>query len=123
MPSFNPDLFKLAREEKGLSQKALAEQLGVAQSEISKVGSGKKVPGEELVDKAASFFGYTPEFFEQVDVVLPEEGIRHRKRSALSATDRASGLARPSAQSRASRSRRLLTRILRASRPIRTPTS
>ena len=89
MPSFNPDLFKLAREEKGLSQKALAEQLGVAQSEISKVESGKKVPGEELVDKAASFFGYTPEFFEQVDVVLPEEGIRHRKRSALSATDRA----------------------------------
>ena len=89
MPSFNPDLFKLAREEKGLSQKALAEQLGVAQSEISKVESGKKVPGEELVDKAASFFGYMPEFFEQVDVVLPEEGIRHRKRSALSATDRA----------------------------------
>ena len=42
MPSFNPDLFKLAREEKGLSQKALAEQLGVAQSEISKVESGKK---------------------------------------------------------------------------------
>jgi len=42
MPSFNPDLFKLAREERGLSQKALAEALKVVQSEISKVESGKK---------------------------------------------------------------------------------
>lgn len=89
MPSFNPDLFKLAREERGLSQKALAEALKVVQSEISKVESGKKVPGEEFVGKAAAFFGYTPAFFSQADVVLPEGGIRHRKRSALSATDRA----------------------------------
>lgn len=89
MPNFNPDLFKLAREERGLSQKALAEALSVAQSEISKVESGKKVPGEEFVCKAAAFFGYMPTFFAQTDVVLPEGGILHRKRSALSATDRA----------------------------------
>lgn len=88
MHSFNPDLFKLAREERGLSQKALAEALEVVQSEISKVESGKKVPGEEFVGKAAGFFGYTPAFFAQPDLVLPEGGILHRKRSALSATER-----------------------------------
>ncbi|MBQ7251995.1 MAG: ImmA/IrrE family metallo-endopeptidase [Kiritimatiellae bacterium] len=72
-----------------MSQKALAERLHVAQSEISKAESGKKIPGEDFLGSAASFFGYAPAFFAQTNVVLPEGGIRHRKRSALSATVRA----------------------------------
>ena len=88
MPSFNPDLFRLAREERGLSQKALADALKVAQSEISKIESGKKVPGEAFVGTIAAFFGYAPEFFAQTDLALPEGGILHRKRSTLSATER-----------------------------------
>lgn len=88
MPSFNPDLFRLAREERGLSQKALADALEVVQSEISKIESGKKVPGEAFVGTIAAFFGYAPEFFAQTDLALPEGGILHRKRSTLSATER-----------------------------------
>lgn len=83
MLSFNPDLFKLARESRGISQKELSAQLNIAQSEISKAESGKKVPGEDFVEKTAAFLGYTPEFFAQTAVSIPDAGIRHRKRSAL----------------------------------------
>lgn len=86
MNNFNPDLFRLFRAERGLSQKTLAEKLGVVQSEISKAESGKKIPSDWVVEKASALFGCLPSFFGQTDVLLPEEGIRHRKRKALSAT-------------------------------------
>lgn len=89
MKIFNPSLFLLLRERQGLSQKALSEELKVAQSEISKAEGGKKIPGEALLEKAAKLFGCTPDFFARPEVVLPDAGIRHRKRSTLSATARA----------------------------------
>ena len=89
MPTFNPDFLKLAREQKGLSQKDLAAALKVAQSEISKIESGKKAPNESFVERIVQFFGYTADFFEQPDVAMPSGLVFHRKRSALSATDRA----------------------------------
>lgn len=85
MRPFSPELFKLAREAKGVSQKELAEKLTIAQSEISKAESGKKLPSEEFLEKTSAFLGYTPDFFEQTTVAIPDAGIRHRKRSALPA--------------------------------------
>ncbi len=88
MPSFNFEMLKLAREERGLSQKNLAKKLHATQSEISKFEGGEKMPDEDFVKRAASFFGYTAEFFSRPFMALPCGLVFHRKRNALSATDR-----------------------------------
>ena len=88
MNFFNPDRLKLAREQQGLSQKALAEGLEVVQSEISKIESGRRVPSDEFLGKAADFFGYAPSFFVQPEIPIPSGLAFHRKRSALPASVR-----------------------------------
>ena len=88
MDFFNPERMKLAREQRGLSQKALADELGVVQSEISKVEGGKRGPSDEFIGKAAAFFGYAPSFFAQPETPIPSGLAFHRKRSALPASVR-----------------------------------
>ncbi|MBQ7188540.1 MAG: ImmA/IrrE family metallo-endopeptidase [Kiritimatiellae bacterium] len=88
MSSFNCEMLRIAREERGLSQKDLARKLHASQSDISKFEGGEKMPGEDFIQKAASFFGYTVEFFFRPFVALPSGLVFHRKRSALSATER-----------------------------------
>ncbi len=88
MPIFNFEMLKLAREERGLSQKDLAQKIRVSQSDISKLEGGEKTPGKDLIAKIAAFFGYTEEFFSRPFMALPSGLVFHRKRSALAATVR-----------------------------------
>lgn len=88
MPSFNPEMLKNAREERGLSQKDLAKKLRASQSDISKFEGGEKMPEADFVKRAASFFGYTADFFSRPFMALPSGLVFHRRRSALSATVR-----------------------------------
>lgn len=52
-------MFKEKREALGLTQKELAEKLGVGQSLIGQIERGLKLPSVMLVKLAAEFFGCT----------------------------------------------------------------
>lgn len=59
--------FLSAREKVGLTQKEVAEKLGVDQSAVSFWETGKTHPRTLLLVKLASFYGYT------VDNLLAEQ--------------------------------------------------
>lgn len=88
MATFNFEVFRLAREELGLSQKDLSRKLRVSQSDVSKFEGGEKIPEETFIEKAASFFGYTPGYFSRPFMALPSGLVFHRKRSVLAAAER-----------------------------------
>jgi transcriptional regulator with XRE-family HTH domain len=47
----NGERVKQAREFKGLTQKQLAEDIGVHPSEIAQIETGRVIPGEEILQK------------------------------------------------------------------------
>ena len=60
---FNPEMLVLARESRGLTQHAFAEQLGVSQGELSKLESGLRTPSPELTDRFAVHLRYSRKLF------------------------------------------------------------
>ena len=85
---FNPALFKLAREERGFSQKELAQALNVQQSSVCKYEAGDIAPSSETVKVMSDFFGYPKDFFFQNDLPVYSGLIFHRKRASLGAKER-----------------------------------
>lgn len=79
---FNPDLMCLARESRGLSQKALAELMRVGQGQISKIENGFSDPSEEILHNASQVLKYPVGFFYQDCKVFPGLSY-HRKRQSL----------------------------------------
>lgn len=81
-PSVNPYMVILGRESRGLSQKELAEKLGVTQGRISKIEKDLLVVPDELLEKLSHVLDYPQHFFCQegapVGVGIAE--IFHRKR-------------------------------------------
>lgn len=51
------DKIKQARNEKGMTQKQLAKKLGVAETFINEVESGRKVVNEKLIDRLGKILG------------------------------------------------------------------
>ena len=85
---FNPALLKLAREERGLSQKELAEALCIQQSSVCKYEAGDLIPSNETIKSISKLFGYQSTFFFQDDLPVYSGLIFHRKRTSLSAKKR-----------------------------------
>lgn len=68
------------RKECGISQKDIAETLGVAQSTVSMWESGKNIPDLLTAQKLAVIYGVTIEaLLEDADypTLMPESEIRH----------------------------------------------
>ena len=68
------------RKEQGLSQKQIAEELGVRQSTVSQWESGKNLPDILTAQKLALLYGVSIEaLLEDVEYpnLLPESEIRH----------------------------------------------
>ena len=57
------DLIKKAREEAGLTQKELAERVGLYQPNIQRLETGKHDPGVEMLGKVVAGMGYTVQEF------------------------------------------------------------
>lgn len=78
----NPNMVILAREARGLSQKRLAEALGVKQSLISMIELRERSVSEDLLKEFSQVLNYPPHFFLQegdlVGVGITE--VFHRKR-------------------------------------------
>lgn len=83
MITYNASLLKLAREQDGLTQKNLAEKLGVKQAVLSKYENGTIVPSNEMQQKISEVLNYPMSFFLQGDDDIPSGLAFHRKRSSL----------------------------------------
>ena len=65
------DYLKQAREAKGWTQPVAADQIGMEQSYLSKLETGKSYPSEEMFDKLVASLGLDAE--ELARVVAPQE--------------------------------------------------
>lgn len=63
------DLLRLARQLRGYTQKKSSEDLGIAQTVLSRLENGLIDPDTDLVGKAAQVFGVPVDFFEITDTV------------------------------------------------------
>jgi Zn-dependent peptidase ImmA (M78 family)/transcriptional regulator with XRE-family HTH domain len=82
---FNPELFTLAREYRGLTQTELAAKTPYAQSIISRFESGSLRISEENARTLANALEFPVEFFQQTEKVygLGASFLFHRKRQTM----------------------------------------
>lgn len=65
---------KGVRERRDITQAMVAKAVGVSGATISDMESGKKVPGEAILAKVASFLGVTPAFLRYGVPMEPSSG-------------------------------------------------
>lgn len=84
---YNPDMLKIARESRNLTQQELAEKIGIPQVIVSKIEAGLKIIDENLMDKFVDVLRYPSTFFEHTFQSLDMGARLHRKKSSLSRKD------------------------------------
>ena len=72
------DKIKEARIKNGLSQKALAKKLGVAEKFINEVEMGRKIAQESFIDKASKILKAD---FNDVSMVVTDEALQEEKKT------------------------------------------
>ncbi|MGJ4949142.1 helix-turn-helix domain-containing protein [Bradyrhizobium sp. HKCCYLS20291] len=83
---FNPDMLKLARDARELTQSELAIKTGMTQAFISKLEHGLIVqPGEEAVRQISNVLAFPPSFFFQRERAIGFPHFHFRKRAKLGA--------------------------------------
>ena len=65
------------REERGLSQSALAKQMGSSQSAISQIEAGERNPSFETLRQIAKALGMTPAMLVGADPALEAHELAH----------------------------------------------
>lgn len=90
-PGFIPERLTEAREARGLTQLALADQVGVTRASISSYESSERSPGPEVMDRIASVLGLPKAFFLRPIKQKPESAtfFRALRATAKVACDRA----------------------------------
>jgi len=68
---------KRLRKERELTQKELADKLGVNSSHLSRLEKGKYQPSTEMLKKFAEFFGVTTDYLLS-DEEIPEINIKNK---------------------------------------------
>jgi len=81
--TFNPAMFKLAREFRGYTQKDLEIKSGIKQGVLSRYEHSLRAPGEEHLSKIAEALHFPEEFFFQKGEDYPTGIVFHRKFSSL----------------------------------------
>lgn len=82
----NPVMITLARESRGVSQKALAKRLDVSQAAISKLESGQIKADDEILMVLVDFLEYPESFFCRPFEIYPVGMQFYRKHKTLPAT-------------------------------------
>jgi Zn-dependent peptidase ImmA (M78 family)/transcriptional regulator with XRE-family HTH domain len=81
---FNPDMLKLARDAKELTQAELASKSGLTQAFISKLEHGLIAqPGEDALGQISKALGFPPLFFIQRERAIGFPHFHYRKRAKL----------------------------------------
>jgi Zn-dependent peptidase ImmA (M78 family)/transcriptional regulator with XRE-family HTH domain len=84
--AFNPDMLKLARDARELTQSDLATKTGMTQAFISKLEHGLITqPGEEAVRQISNILGFPSAFFFQRERAIGFPHFHYRKRAKLGA--------------------------------------
>jgi Zn-dependent peptidase ImmA (M78 family)/transcriptional regulator with XRE-family HTH domain len=84
-----PDRLRQARELRGLTQTALARQVGVHPSAIAQLETGRMQPSPEVLAAISRATGFPPAFFTRPSgPLLPPGSLRFRARAALTARQR-----------------------------------
>ncbi|MGM9506630.1 XRE family transcriptional regulator [Larkinella sp. GY13] len=68
---YNPEMIRLGRESRGITQKDLCEAMGIKQGTMSKVENGLLPFSEEVAERAAKALNYPISFFAQKDNIYP----------------------------------------------------
>lgn len=85
--AFNPQMLVLARESRRLTQKALAEASGTAQSAVSKAEAGVVEPTESSIAAWSRALRYRPAMLLQSQEAPPPPRTLFRKRASLAQGD------------------------------------
>jgi len=82
--TFNPDMLKLARDARELTQADLAKKSGITQAFISKLEHGLNTqPGDEALDRISKALRFPRAFFFQREKILGLPHFHFRKRAKL----------------------------------------
>lgn len=75
----------LARESRGLSQKSLAQALGLSQGTISKMETGLIPVSDDMIEMLSHTLDYPPSFFRQEGNItgIGIAEVFHRKRQSV----------------------------------------
>lgn len=76
----NPKMIVLARESRGLSQKELADKLGISPALLCKIEQESRTLGEDLSQKMGAILKYPVEFFYQEGEAYMPMSLNYRKR-------------------------------------------
>jgi Zn-dependent peptidase ImmA (M78 family)/DNA-binding XRE family transcriptional regulator len=88
---FNPDMLRLARDLRGVTQAELASMSGVTQALISKMENGLVAqPSDEVIVSICAALRFPPAFFDQPERLIGLPHFHARERSRLNAHDLAS---------------------------------
>ncbi len=83
---FNPDMLRLARDLKDMTQADLAEKSGITQAFISKLEHGlNNQPSDEALERISQVLGFPRPFFFQNEKLLGLPHFHFRKRAKLGA--------------------------------------
>jgi Zn-dependent peptidase ImmA (M78 family) len=83
---FNPDMLRLARDAREVTQADLAAKSGITQAFISKLEHGLIAqPGEDAVQAISKTLGFPPSFFFQRERAIGFPHFHYRKRAKLGA--------------------------------------
>lgn len=82
---FNPEMLKLIRKARGLTQAELSNSVNIPQGALSKLEQGFFVrePKEEIIDKLTKALFIPTDFFYQDERIFPPLSPFHRKRASL----------------------------------------
>src|SRR5918992_3456093 len=84
-----PPRLQQARELRGLTQTALAQQVGVHPSAIAQLETGRIQPSPAVLDALSRATGFPPTFFTRPSgPLLPLGSLRFRARAAMTARQR-----------------------------------
>lgn len=82
---YNPQLFVIGRESRGISQSEMSKQLGISQGKLSKIENGLLAVSEEELEKFSRILNYPNSFFSRNDktygIGLSE--FFHRKKQSV----------------------------------------
>jgi Zn-dependent peptidase ImmA (M78 family)/transcriptional regulator with XRE-family HTH domain len=85
----NPARLQQARELRGWTQTVLAQQVGVHQSAIAQLETGRMQPSPEVLDAISRATGFPPAFFTRPSgPAFPLGSLRFRARAAMTARQR-----------------------------------
>jgi Zn-dependent peptidase ImmA (M78 family)/DNA-binding XRE family transcriptional regulator len=85
---FNPDMLRLARDARKLTQAELAQASGVTQALVSKLEHGLITePSDEVVTALSTILKFPPAFFRQQDRAVGFPHFHYRRRAKMGAKE------------------------------------